>query len=235
MDSLGRPARRRQRQPDLGRGRGRQLTEPPSDRGVGSLTQYGANNAAFFIFFTTNNYAPNSGCFDADCPGFVQTDTSVHLGDQWAQCSNSGGTQIDKFMGLFKNGVTGDWWVRYGTDKWLGYWPSGLFNFSGLQQVSNEFAYYGEIWDKTPGHHTRTHMGGDGSFASGWYQHAAYQRNLRYYYYADPHTYYWADSSNLVPTVEQPNCYTGDYRMSSDPYWHDYMFFGGPGYSASCP
>jgi hypothetical protein len=49
--------------------------------------------AVLFIFFTNNNYAKGSGCYNLECDGFVQTSNAFSLGGSWANYSSPGGTQ----------------------------------------------------------------------------------------------------------------------------------------------
>jgi hypothetical protein len=199
---------------------------------VGTQRWFG-KNSRLFVYYTANGYS--SGCYNTDC-GFVQVDHSVYLDADWSAYSSSGGPQYEKFLGIMKEGVTGDWWVRFGTDKWIGYWPRSLFNSAGLQSTASQFAYGGEVQDMDKSDRTMTVMGGDGSFATAGWQHAAYQRSLRYYTYFANNTFYWDNVDVLTsygPQDDAAGCYNSRLTLGNSS-WNDYQFFGGPGLSATC-
>ena len=72
---------------------------------------------------------------------------------------------------------------------------------------------------------TSTDMG-SGNFAVDWWQHAAYFRNLTYFW--APNTHWWWNSGTLI--VTDSNCYSGlgPYYSLQDA-WQNWFFYGGPG------
>jgi hypothetical protein len=55
--------------------------------------KYGDAKAHLFIYYTTGNYQTGTGCYNLSCTGFVQTDSSVVLGESWTTYSTQGGSQ----------------------------------------------------------------------------------------------------------------------------------------------
>jgi hypothetical protein len=43
----------------------------------------------------------------------------------------------------------------------------------------------------------------------------------------------WAEANGLTPTQSDANCYSISYVSSTDPNWHNYFFYGGPGYDVN--
>ena len=64
---------------------------------------------------------------------------------------------------------------------------------------------------------------GSGVFANQGWQHAAYQRDIRYFPAAGGNV-----SAQLTATTTSPGCYTATVTMFN-PAWNETLFFGGPG------
>jgi hypothetical protein len=54
--------------------------------------KYGTNKAVLFIYWTADDYQ-NTGCYNLDCSGFVQTNSNWYLGGTWDHYSSTGGGQ----------------------------------------------------------------------------------------------------------------------------------------------
>jgi len=55
--------------------------------------KYGNTNPVFFIYYTSGNYAPGTGCYNLDCAGFVQTSSAYTIGGVLSPWSTRGGAQ----------------------------------------------------------------------------------------------------------------------------------------------
>ncbi|KAI4354303.1 hypothetical protein L6164_003177 [Bauhinia variegata] len=87
---------------------------------------YGDNKTRFTAYWTTDNY--KSGCYNVECPGFVQMHPYYHLGQDIGNASISGLKQYVVDLGINQDHSTGNWWlIIYGTEK-VGYWPKEHFN-----------------------------------------------------------------------------------------------------------
>jgi hypothetical protein len=141
--------------------------------------------------------------------------------------STDGGTQYELPLAVYRDPATNDWWLRFG-DKWVGYYPSSLFDGAGLLDHAQKVDVGGEIVnDDVDGVHTTTDMG-SGRFAEEGYKHAAYISNV---------TFWSAPNAAYYPTALNPNATNpDDYDLQvgySDPSWHTYLLFGGPGGGAA--
>jgi hypothetical protein len=195
---------------------------------------YGNELSHLFIYSTWDNYQL-TGCYNLDCPNFVQTNSGVLLGGSFAANSQdassvvngysaAGGAQKDFQINYYN--FSGDWWL-YINGKAIGYYPASLYPSS---ITADEVEFGGEITDDNSGGHTTTQMG-SGAFASAWYSQAAYQRQL---YYLDANTWQWSQPG-LHPGITDAYCYSEvPNGTMADPYWKTSFFFGGPGYNLQC-
>lgn len=55
-----------------------------------------------------------------------------------------GGKQNDFACNIFKDPKSGNWWLSFGDDDQIGYWPSSLF--SSLSSSATEIAWGGAVF-----------------------------------------------------------------------------------------
>jgi len=194
---------------------------------------YGDYNPRLFIYFTPDNYGrssskPTKGCYNLTCDAFVQVNNSVYIGGAFANYSTTGGTQHWIKVFWYKDGTTGDWWLKYG-GTWVGYYPRSLFDAKGLKDKGAVVDFGGEIIDfQGDSRHTQTDMGSGAFPYLGWGK-AAFHRSIRY---VDTNNY-WRKASGLTPKVSDRWCYDIDVKDSSGS-WGSYFYFGGSGYNTYC-
>lgn len=121
----------------------------------------------------------------------------------------------------------GNWWMSFGDNTLIGYWPAELFTH--LADHATMVEWGGEIVNTRPnGEHTSTQMG-SGRFADAGFGQSSYFRNLEI-----------VDSDNSLSSVESisilaenTNCYNIKSSYNSD--WGTHFYFGGPGNNPRCP
>ncbi|XXG48516.1 hypothetical protein AAC387_Pa02g2943 [Persea americana] len=121
----------------------------------------------------------------------------------------------------------GNWWMQFGNDYMLGYWPAFLFSY--LADSASMIEWGGEVVNSEPdGEHTSTEMG-SGHFPEEGFGKASYFRNIQI-----------VDGSNnlRVPKdigtfTEKPNCYDVQHDNNGD--WGNFFYYGGPGKNPNCP
>lgn len=121
----------------------------------------------------------------------------------------------------------GNWWMGFGENTLVGYWPSELFTH--LADHATMVEWGGEVVNsRANGAHTSTQMG-SGHFAEDGFGKASYFRNLEL-----------VDSDNSLSTVqdistlaENTNCY--NIKSSYNNEWGTHFYFGGPGNNPRCP
>ncbi|XP_071904848.1 protein neprosin-like [Coffea arabica] len=189
-------------------------------------SHFGDSNTRLFNYWTRDRYQ-STGCYNLDCPGFVHTSNSIALGATISPVSTYHGAQHEIILHIFKDPKKNVWWLQYGNDDVIGYWPASLFK--DLADSASLIEWGGEIINNAQGgQHTTTQMG-SGHFAEEQAGGASYFKNLQV-----------VDQSNtLVPpgdittVAEKPNCYTIVSGKSDDA--GDYFYFGGPGRNPKCP
>ncbi|CAN6164014.1 unnamed protein product [Urochloa humidicola] len=187
---------------------------------------YGDSNPRFFTYWTTDAYQ-ETGCYNHNCRGFVQTTNKIAIGAAITPESVYNGRQFDITLMLWKDPKHGHWWLELGSGLVVGYWPSYLFTH--LARHANMVQFGGEVVNNRPsGSHTATQMG-SGHFPSEGFDRAAYFRNLQ--------VVDW--DNNLIPAAslkllaDHPGCY--NIQGGSNSYWGSYFYYGGPGRNVKCP
>lgn len=177
--------------------------------------KYNMQRSVLFVYWTADGYN-STGCYNLDCPGFVQTDKNLHLGASFHQYSTVGGAMVEIDVGYYF--YNGNWWLAYGgTNTWAGYIPATVYNGGQLSRFANRILFGGETvgvtkWPKM----------GSGQFAAAGATEAAYQRSIMYRGSTGA-TY----NASLTAVDPSPKCYTTD--SSGAPSWGTFFFFGGPG------
>lgn len=99
------------------------------------------NQSVLFIFFTPNDYA--SGCYNLECSGFVQTNSSIALGTTWSAYSSYGGDQYGFSLQYEYSG--GNWWL-FVQGTALGYYPGSVYNGGPMASNASLSEFGGETY-----------------------------------------------------------------------------------------
>ncbi|KAL0666053.1 hypothetical protein Bca4012_028757 [Brassica carinata] len=174
--------------------------------------------------FQADNYQ-KTGCYNTNCPGFVQTSNRITVGGTFKSVSKYDGIQIAVLVMIWKDGDY--WWLQINKEL-VGYWPAKLF--SSLGKGATEVLWGGEIVnEKTGGKHTSTDMG-SGHFADEGHRKASYFRNIM----TVDKTNTLREPQGVYPTVTNDNCYNIKEGRNGTS-WGFNFFYGGPGLNAKCP
>ncbi|KAK8698569.1 hypothetical protein V6N13_114681 [Hibiscus sabdariffa] len=179
--------------------------------------------------WTKDSYK-STGCFDLTCSGFVHTNPDVALGAAIEPVSSEFGQQYHVTLVMYMDPQTSNWWLKFGADVPIGYWPAASLMFY-LNHSSTLVEWGGQVYStnvkKTP--HTKTAMG-SGQFASGLFGNACFIQNpnivdfslsLKYPEWVGT----WADDYY---------CYTA-YNYQKSYGTLPIFYFGGPGQNPNCP
>ncbi|KAK2632633.1 hypothetical protein EUGRSUZ_L01300 [Eucalyptus grandis] len=155
---------------------------------------YPRNQAKMFTFYTGSRYAPNN----------LLLPVSIY-----------DGPQVEITIAIWKDQVTGDWWLRI-QDENVGYWHKDLFTH--LKGPAEAIHWGGEIVNTKP--RVLIRFGG-----------ASYFRHLKFL----DDGFIERDPVNLQTFVTKPNCY--DLLLYMDPpgTFGVNFYYGGPGFSSQCP
>nr|CAD1820927.1 unnamed protein product [Ananas comosus var. bracteatus] len=187
---------------------------------------YGDSRPRLFTYWTSDAYQA-TGCYNMLCPGFVQTNNKVAIGAAISPVSSYAGNQFDITILIWKDPKLGNWWMSFGENMLVGYWPAELFTH--LSDHATMVEWGGEVVNMRPsGEHTATQMG-SGQFAETGFGKASYFRNLEI-----------VDTDNSLSAVqtistlaENTNCY--DIQSFSNSDWGTHFYYGGPGNNPKCP
>ncbi|OAY74912.1 hypothetical protein ACMD2_26040, partial [Ananas comosus] len=161
-----------------------------------------------------------TGCYNLLCSGFIQINSEIAMGASIYPISGYGGPQYDISILVWKDPKEGNWWMQFGNDYVLGYWPSFLFSY--LADSASMIEWGGEVVNSEPdGEHTSTQMG-SGHFPEEGFGKSSYFRNIQI-----------VDASNNLRSpkgvgtfTEQSNCY--DVQNGNNGDWGSYFYYGGP-------
>uniref|UniRef100_A0A5B7AS45 Neprosin PEP catalytic domain-containing protein n=1 Tax=Davidia involucrata TaxID=16924 RepID=A0A5B7AS45_DAVIN len=191
-----------------------------------SLELYGDNNTRLFTYWTSDAYQA-TGCYNLLCSGFIQINNEIALGASIYPVSGYSGSQYDISILVWKDPTEGNWWMQFGNDNVLGYWPAFLFSY--LADSASTIEWGGEVVNfEADGQHTTTQMG-SGHFPEEGFGKASYFRNIQIV----------VESNNLkapkdISTfTDHSNCY--DVQIGKNDDWGNYFFYGGPGRNPNCP
>ncbi|KAG9446835.1 hypothetical protein H6P81_012963 [Aristolochia fimbriata] len=186
---------------------------------------YGDSRPRLFTYWTSDAYQA-TGCYNLLCAGFVQTNNRIAIGAAISPVSSVSGSQYDITILVWKDPKLGNWWMSFGDNTLVGYWPAELFTH--LADHATMVEWGGEVVNsRSNGEHTSTQMG-SGEFADAGFGRASYFRNLEL-----------VDADNSLSSVESvstlaenTNCY--NIRASSNGDWGTYFYYGGPGKNPQC-
>ncbi|GAB2278351.1 hypothetical protein Dimus_013034 [Dionaea muscipula] len=186
---------------------------------------YGDNNTRLFTYWTSDAYQA-TGCYNLLCSGFIQINSDIAMGASISPVSAYRNSQYDISILVWKDPKEGNWWLQFGNNNVLGYWPAFLFSY--LADSASMIEWGGEVVNSEPnGEHTSTQMG-SGRFPDEGFAKASYFRNIQV-----------VDGSNNLKApkgmgtfTEQSNCY--DIQAGSNGDWGHYFYYGGPGRNENC-
>ncbi|GAY56657.1 hypothetical protein CUMW_173560 [Citrus unshiu] len=187
---------------------------------------YGDSRPRLFTYWTSDSYQA-TGCYNLLCAGFIQTNSRIAIGAAISPISTYAGNQFDITILIWKDPKLGNWWMGFGENLLVGYWPAELFTH--LADHATMVEWGGEVVNsRANGEHTSTQMG-SGHFAEDGFGKASYFRNLEI-----------VDSDNSLSSVrdisilaENTNCY--NIKNSYNNEWGTHFYYGGPGRNPQCP
>ncbi|CAO2837320.1 unnamed protein product [Amaranthus hypochondriacus] len=166
--------------------------------------------------------AGSSGCFNVECPGFVQSSKGVPLGVIPQQYSQIGAhDQQTWHIFIDKHQDDGHWWLSLGPQKEeVGYWPKTLFTTLG--DTADQVEWGGEI--NNPDSSSPKPYMGCGQRARDDTSQSAYYSQLTV---ANPSfQYYYPQKTQHVDDCEDDyNTYDAGYQGD---YFGHLILYGGP-------
>ncbi|KAL9246709.1 hypothetical protein vseg_020208 [Gypsophila vaccaria] len=167
--------------------------------------------------YWTKDGGKSTGCYNTQCPGFVQTSTEVYLGTVLSPISSRDGQQYFIDVEIQQDNQTKNWWLHFQGNA-VGYWPAELF--TPLQSVATRAGWGGEVFG--PPTEVSTEMGSGYLAHDKGYGRVCIMTNLWMY----PAKYFpKAQALNILMTT--PNFYNVIHGNNGD-QMQDFIYFGGP-------
>ncbi|XVF11027.1 hypothetical protein REPUB_Repub07fG0234000 [Reevesia pubescens] len=168
-----------------------------------------------------------TGCYNTQCPGFVQVHPRMHIGVPIPNISTFGGQQYVLDITIVLDKTTGNWWLIMKNMKYIhvGYWPGAIFTH--LRPGASLVRYGGNTFIST---HGISPPMGNGHYASNLFKESCYfsyvsvinEQNLT----LD------IDDSKVSKYESNTTCFTLEY-FQTQPNMGKTFTFGGPGGSCS--
>ncbi|GMN64122.1 hypothetical protein TIFTF001_033193 [Ficus carica] len=168
---------------------------------------YGDTNTRLFTYWTINN--------------------EIAMGASIYPVSGFKASQYDINILVWKDPKEGNWWMQFGNNYVLGYWPAFLFPY--LSDSASMIEWGGEVVNsESDGQHTSTQMG-SGHFPGEGFGKSSYFKNIQIVDDSNK----LRDPKDIGIFTEQPNCY--DVKTGKMGDWGNYFYYGGPGRNTNCP
>ncbi|XP_031473135.1 uncharacterized protein LOC116245747 [Nymphaea colorata] len=189
-------------------------------------SKFSDSQPRFYTHWQANGTA---GCFNLDCPGFVQVSPKQVFGGS-LPASAYKKIQIHIFVGIFKD-EHGNWWLQFNQDP-IGYWPGSLFPY--LSSGANSTEWGGEILNTRPGGNRSTTQMGSGHPWFEGFRSAAYISSMRYVDRDDEKQQLQVvNVDSITPFVTNEGCNQAAY-YGNDDWMHRHLFFGGTHNNSTC-
>ncbi|KAI3852788.1 hypothetical protein MKX03_028622 [Papaver bracteatum] len=186
---------------------------------------YGHDQPSIFIYWTADGYN-NTGCFNIQCSGFVQTTSEISFGSEFDHISIFNGDQYSGTFKIFRDHSTENWWLQF-ENTFIGYWPN--FLFKQLSVKATKMAFGGQVLNTQPnGRHTNTQMGSGHFPAEGGFGISSFFHSVN----AFDGNREWITPDRVSVVKTKPGCYglKLDQKDSSGIKFN----YGGPGFSGTC-
>ncbi|KAL4281571.1 hypothetical protein GQ457_03G005340 [Hibiscus cannabinus] len=175
-----------------------------------------SHTTRLLTYWTGDGYN-TTGCFNYNCPGFVQINRKISLGLVLDQLSVYNGTQRDIQISLIKNA---NWWLQLG-NQFIGYWPQRLFSY--MSDHADNAVWGGLVI--SPPNELSPAMGSGHFPKDGLQNKSAYFKNTQIW---DGTNLTYPSRDQLVLSVSRPDCYEAQFAPGVAPTTVD-LFYGGPG------
>lgn len=182
---------------------------------------YNDDKPRFTACWTSDDFT-ETGCFNLECSGFVQTSNQVGLSASIEPVSTYGGDRFAFYLAIHQDSSTKNWWLTF-EEEMVGYFPNSLF--SNLGDGANFIFWGGTVSTLTAESDPKM---GSGHFPEENYALASEIKQIKYLDSA------WAlqRPTKLDMIRQQPNC---SNLTLGDDNSGVYLSYGGPGRNPSCP
>ena len=102
---------------------------------------FGTMNSVLYIYWGSGT----KGCYNLECPGFVQTDNTWHLGGPWTSYSTTGRRQSFRLQWKL---IQAKWWLFMegsGNFTAVGYYPVSMYGTGQMSRYATHMEFGGEV------------------------------------------------------------------------------------------
>ncbi|KAH1214607.1 hypothetical protein GmHk_14G042300 [Glycine max] len=179
---------------------------------------YGDDATHIYSRWTRDNYQ-KTGCFNMQCPGFVQTNKRIYLGTRVDITSIYGGRTIETNVSITQDPITKNWWLNIENTN-IGYFPIALFsNMASAQQGG-----WGGKTHAPPG--APSPPMGSGYFPDKSFIHACYFRDVSFKNGSTQN--YGPEEYHVNTETDKPSCFGVKYYGNQGRQLGYSLQFGGP-------
>ncbi|XVF11026.1 hypothetical protein REPUB_Repub07fG0233900 [Reevesia pubescens] len=166
-----------------------------------------------------------TGCYNTQCPGFIQVHPQMHVGAHIPNISTFGGQQYVLDTTIVQDISTGNWWLINMKGIQIGYWPDAIFTH--LRPGVSLVRFGGNTFVSPDGISPPM---GNGHFASNHFKESCYFSHLSVI--NEQNQTLDIDDSKVSNYESNTNCFTLTYFGSQRTMGKTFTF-GGPGGSCS--
>ncbi|PON86008.1 hypothetical protein TorRG33x02_182130 [Trema orientale] len=189
----------------------------------------GDSTARLFVYWSVDG-GQKTGCYNLHCKGFIQVHPRIAPGSRIWPVSTIGGQTYEMKILIYRDPMTGNWWfVAREQNDMIGYWPKELVPYLG--KAATDVAWGGIALAGNDGNSPPM---GSGEYPDGFYDRAAYFRDIRYLK---------KGLKQVSPTnedvvdeiVDVSKCYgLQNDKLTRSDFWGYRFAFGGPGGGSRC-
>ncbi|CAN1286388.1 hypothetical protein LINPERPRIM_LOCUS19284 [Linum perenne] len=164
----------------------------------------------------------SKGCYNLDCPGFIQTSSKGVVGGLIQPISKYGDDNQQIVTIAFRRDLNnGNWWLIYQGEE-IGYWPAELFK--NLNTTAKLIEWGGCVVNTKVGKFEIASEMGSGHYPTEGFGKAAFFSNLGFVIEDGE----FMDADGLVLQKSKPGCYNIDLNDKTE-NWGVNFYYGGPG------
>ncbi|KAK6259051.1 hypothetical protein SCA6_013525 [Theobroma cacao] len=181
---------------------------------------FGDGQPRLFAAWAQASNGKLSGCYNMDCPGFVQVNRYATFGSTFSHVSEINGPQYGTHMSLTVE-PSGNWWVNI-QNVGIGYFANEFF--TGLRAGADLTLWGGTVYSPFP---SSPPMGSGLKYNGGPFRRTCYMIQVGYVNQDDGHRY--SDPNPSSVQVKESRCYLVGKNRYVDDKWRYTFFFGGEG------
>ncbi|KAJ8438026.1 hypothetical protein Cgig2_030007 [Carnegiea gigantea] len=186
---------------------------------------YGDNRTRTYSLWTADGHK-STGCYNAECQGYVQVSRTAFLGAPIVPVSDPGHQTYYMEFFLFKDKNTGNWWLTQtlltGKYEQVGYWPKELF--TSMRDFAKVIQIGGKVY--IPASAPGNPQMGSGAFVPNDLTRTCYATDIEFV--NSDNQFYPPKDVNIKVVADKGEIYNADSMVDNSTSWGYTILFGGP-------